>query len=63
MCRAGTPLDRHDVLPPSARSSRPPVSTRPAGHPGELRHSFVSLLSDSGMSIEEIACCSLLFFA
>ena len=26
-----------------------------SGRPAELRHSFVSLLSDNGMSLEEIA--------
>jgi integrase len=52
---AGTALDRHNVL----RAFRPVV--RRAGldpdewTPRELRHSFVSLLSDSGMSIEDIA--------
>jgi integrase len=52
---AGTALDRHNVL----RAFRPVV--KQAGldpnewSPRELRHSFVSLLSDSGMSIEDIA--------
>ncbi|WP_018801456.1 tyrosine recombinase XerC [Salinispora arenicola] len=52
---AGTALDRHNVL----RAFRPVVAK--AGldpsdwTPRELRHSFVSLLSDSGMSIEQIA--------
>jgi integrase len=51
----GTQLDRHNVL----RAFRPVV--KQAGldphqwTPRELRHSFVSLLSDSGMSIEDIA--------
>jgi integrase len=53
--QAGTQLDRHNVL----RAFRPIIKA--AGldpsewTPRELRHSFVSLLSDSGMSIEEIA--------
>ena len=53
--KAGTELDRHNVL----RAFRP-ILTK-AGldaaewTPRELRHSFVSLLSDNGMSIEEIA--------
>jgi site-specific recombinase XerD len=52
---AGTQLDRHNVL----RAFRPVV--KKAGldpdqwTPRELRHSFVSLLSDSGVSIEDIA--------
>ncbi|GII23172.1 site-specific integrase [Planosporangium mesophilum] len=52
---AGTELDRHNVL----RAFRPVV--KQAGlHPDqwtprELRHSFVSLLSDSGMRVEDIA--------
>lgn len=52
---AGTALDRHIVL----RAFRPVVAE--AGldprdwTPRELRHSSVSLLSDSGMSIEQIA--------
>ncbi|MFI1195320.1 tyrosine recombinase XerC [Micromonospora sp. NPDC020750] len=52
---AGTALDRHNVL----RAFRPVVAK--AGldprdwTPRELRHSFVSLLSDSGMSLEQIA--------
>jgi integrase len=52
--KAGTQLDRHNVL----RAFQPVIKA--AGldlaewTPGELRHSFVSLLSDSGVSIEEI---------
>ena len=51
----GTALDRHNVL----RAFRRVIAT--AGldprnwTPRELRHSFVSLLSDSGVSIESIA--------
>ncbi|WCN84611.1 site-specific integrase [Micromonospora sp. LH3U1] len=52
---AGTALDRHNVL----RAFRPVVAK--AGldprdwTPRELRHSLVSLLSQSGMSLEQIA--------
>jgi len=53
--RAGTQLDRHNVL----RAFRPVIKAaglNPAEWtPRELRHSFVSLLSDNGMSLEEIA--------
>jgi len=52
---AGTALDRHNVL----RAFRPVVAKADLDPrdwtPRELRHSFVSLLSDSGMSIEQIA--------
>ncbi len=52
---ARTALDRHNVL----RAFRPVVARADLDPrdwtPGELRHSFVSLLSDSGMSIEQIA--------
>jgi integrase len=52
---AGTELDRHNVL----RAFR--LVVRNAGMqpgdwtPRELRHSFVSLLSDSGVSISDVA--------
>lgn len=53
--KAGTQLDRHNVL----RAFRPVIKAAGLNSsewtPRELRHSFVSLLSDSGMSIEEIA--------
>jgi site-specific recombinase XerD len=53
--KAGTQLDRHNVL----RAFRPVIEAaglNPAEWtPRELRHSFVSLLSDNGMSLEEIA--------
>ena len=53
--KAGTQLDRHNVL----RAFRPVIKAaglNPAEWtPRELRHSFVSLLSDNGMSLEEIA--------
>jgi site-specific recombinase XerD len=52
---AGTPLDAHNVR----RDFRKVVEAAglPAGEwtPRELRHSFVSLLSDGGMPIEQIA--------
>jgi site-specific recombinase XerD len=52
---AGTQLDRHNVL----RAFRPIIKAAglsPAEWtPRELRHSFVSLLSNNGMSVEEIA--------
>jgi len=52
---AGTELDRHNVL----RAFRLVVAAAgldPADWtPRELRHSFVSLLSDSGVSVEQIA--------
>jgi integrase len=52
---AGTQLDRHNVL----RAFRPIIKNAGLNAaewtPRELRHSFVSLLSDNGMSIEEIA--------
>ena len=52
---AGTRLDRPNVL----RAFRPVIKaagSNPADWtPRELRHSFVSLLSDNGMSLEEIA--------
>ena len=52
---AGTQLDRPNVL----RAFRPVIKAaglNPADWtPRELRHSFVSLLSDNGMSLEEIA--------
>ncbi len=53
--KAGTQLDRHNVL----RAFRP--VTKAAGlnpaewTPRELRHSFVSLLSDNSMIFEDIA--------
>ncbi|MFC7532306.1 tyrosine recombinase XerC [Actinoplanes sp. GCM10030250] len=54
--KAGTQLDRHNVL----RGFRAIIAAVPDMNPAdwtprELRHSFVSLLSDNGMSIEQIA--------
>jgi site-specific recombinase XerD len=52
---AGTALDRHNVL----RAFRPIIKRAGldshAWTPRELRHSFVSLLSSNGVSIEDIA--------
>jgi site-specific recombinase XerD len=52
---AGTPLDAHNVR----RSFRKVVATAGLAAkewtPREMRHSFVSLLSDDGMPIEQIA--------
>lgn len=54
--RAGTPLDRHNVL----RRFRTVVTAAGLNAkdwaPRELRHSFVSLLSDDGVPLENIAC-------
>lgn len=53
--QAGTPLDAHNVR----RSFRKVVGaaglTAKEWTPREMRHSFVSLLSDDGMPIEQIA--------
>jgi integrase len=53
--RVGTALDSHNVR----RGFRPILANAglPAGEwtPREMRHSFVSLLSDDGMAIEDIA--------
>ncbi|MCO8271522.1 site-specific integrase [Actinoplanes sp. TRM 88003] len=53
--KTGTQLDRHNVL----RAFRPIIKAAGLNSaewtPRELRHSFVSLLSDNGMSLEEIA--------
>jgi integrase len=53
--RNGTELDRHNVL----RAFRPVLSSAGldpnAWTPRELRHTFVSLLSQSGVRIEDIS--------
>jgi len=54
--RVGTPLDASDVR----REFRRAIRSAPGLHaaewtPRELRHSFVSLLSDSGVPLEEIS--------
>lgn len=52
---AGTALDRHNVLRAFRRIISAAGLDPAAWTPRELRHSFVSLLSDSGLSIESIA--------
>jgi site-specific recombinase XerD len=52
--RIGTPMDRHNVL----REFRSITAKAGLGEdwvPRELRHSFVSVLSANGVTIEEIA--------
>ena len=54
--RWGTPLDSADVRRDfRAAIGRAPGIDADAWTPRELRHSFVSLLSDSGVPIEEIS--------
>jgi integrase len=54
--RCGTPLDSADVRRDfRAAIGRAPGVDADAWTPRELRHSFVSLLSDSGVPIEEIS--------
>src|SRR3954467_9288046 len=54
--RIGTPLDAADVRRGfRAAIRRAPGIDADALTPRELRHSFVSLLSDSGVPIEEIS--------
>lgn len=54
--KAGTPMDRNNALRAfrTALAEVPNIEPRDWS-PRELRHSFVSLLSDSGVSIEEIS--------
>jgi integrase len=52
---AGTELDRHNVLRAFRQAVKQAGLDPRQWTPRELRHSFVSLLSDSGMSIEDIA--------
>ncbi|GAA2018267.1 site-specific integrase [Terrabacter terrae] len=54
--KAGTPMDRNNALRAfrTALAKVPNIEPRDWS-PRELRHSFVSLLSDSGVSIEEIS--------
>ncbi|MEV6148936.1 tyrosine-type recombinase/integrase [Nonomuraea sp. NPDC052129] len=47
----GTPLDAHNVR----RAFRKIVKDAGYWTPREMRHSFVSLLSDSGVPLEDIA--------
>jgi integrase len=51
----GTELDRHNVLRAFRQAVKQAGLDPKQWTPRELRHSFVSLLSDSGMSIEDIA--------
>jgi|JI10StandDraft_1071094.scaffolds.fasta_scaffold09247_3 integrase len=54
--KVGTPMDRNNALRAfrSALANVPNLAPK-EWSPRELRHSFVSLLSDSGVSIEEIS--------
>lgn len=51
----GTELDRHNVLRAFRRVAKAAGLNPGEWTPRELRHSFVSLLSDSGVKIEDIA--------
>ena len=51
----GTPLDSANVRRGFRRIAAAAGLTTPAWTPRELRHSFVSLLSDSGVPIEQIS--------
>jgi integrase len=51
----GTQLDRHNVLRAFRRVAKAAGFNPREWTPRELRHSFVSLLSDSGIKIEDIA--------
>ncbi len=54
--RVGTPLDASDVRREFRRAIQGAAGLDAAEWtPRELRHSFVSLLSDSGVPLEEIA--------
>jgi len=53
--QAGTPLDRHNVLRSFRRVATRAGLTAKEWTPRELRHSFVSLLSDDGVPLENIA--------
>jgi integrase len=52
---AGTPLDAHNVRRSFRKVASAAGLTAKDWTPRELRHSFVSLLSDDGMPIEQIA--------
>lgn len=52
---AGTPLDAHNVRRSFRKVATTAGLTAKDWTPRELRHSFVSLLSDDGMPIEQIA--------
>ncbi|GFJ87859.1 hypothetical protein Prum_015010 [Phytohabitans rumicis] len=51
----GTELDRHNVLRAFRRVAKAAGLNAREWTPRELRHSFVSLLSDNGVKIEDIA--------
>lgn len=53
--RVGTPLDSHNVRRAFRRILAKAGLTAAEWTPREMRHSFVSLLSDDGMAIEDIA--------
>jgi integrase len=53
--RVGTPLDAHNVRRDFRKVAEAAGLTAKEWTPRELRHSFVSLLSDDGMPIEHIA--------
>ncbi len=53
--RSGTELDAHNVRRTFRRVASAAGLDPAAWTPRELRHSFVSLLSDSGMPLEQIA--------
>jgi integrase len=53
--RAGTPLDAHNVRRDFRKVAEAAGLAAKEWTPRELRHSFVSLLSDDGMPIEHIA--------
>ena len=55
MTRVGTPLDAHNVRREFRKVAEAAGLTAGEWTPRELRHSFVSLLSDDGMPIEHIA--------
>ena len=53
--RVGTPLDSHNVRRAFRRILAKAELPAAVWTPREMRHSFVSLLSDSGVAIEDIA--------
>ena len=53
--RNGTELDAHNIRRAFRRVGAAAGLDPAAWTPRELRHSFVSLLSDSGMALEQIA--------
>lgn len=53
--KSGAPLDRHNVLRDLRRIMRKAGLNEKEWTARELRHTFVSLLSDHGVGIEEIS--------